>query len=149
MLFCTGKIAPKPIFATLCRIGVACGLQPAVELALDQAGLFDQFDYLGPCDPIEKILADWAVVANRSAEPAPGIRTETSIVINRARARSRRCPVERVATVGTEYQALHHTGHDRTARRVRFVSCQTLLGEGEGLLIDASGSPFRCRRSFD
>src|SRR6266478_6591676 len=35
----TSEIAPKPIFATLCRIGVAGGLQPAVELALDQAGL--------------------------------------------------------------------------------------------------------------
>ena len=95
MLFCTGKIAPKPIFATLCRIGVACGLQPAVELALDQAGLFEQLDDLGPRDPIEKILADRAAVANRSAEPAPGIGTETTIVIDRAGARSRRCPVQR------------------------------------------------------
>src|SRR6202023_356479 len=132
----TSEIAAKPIFATLCRIGVACGLQPAVELALDQAGLFEQLDDLGPCDAIEKILADRAAVAKRSAEPAPGIGTETTIVIDRAGARSRRCPVERVAAVGTGHQALHHTGHDRPARCVRFVGFQTLLGEGEGLLID-------------
>ncbi len=132
----TGEIAPKRIFATLCRIGMACGLQPAVELALDQAGLFEQLDDLGPRDAIEKILADRTAMANRSAEPAPRIGTETTIVIDRARARSRRCPVERIAAVGTGYQALHHAGHDRTARGVRLVGCQRLLGEGEGLLID-------------
>ena len=102
----------------------------------DQTGLFEQLDDLGPCHPIEKILADRAAVANRFAEPAPGIGTETTIVIDRAGARSRRCPVERVAAVGTGHQALHHTGHDRTARCVRFVGFQTLPGEGEGLLID-------------
>jgi hypothetical protein len=59
-------------------------LQPAVELALDQAGLFEQLDDLGPCDPIEKILADRAAVAKRSAEPAPGIGTETTIIIDHA-----------------------------------------------------------------
>src|ERR1700732_3002392 len=132
----TSEIAPKPLFATLCRIGVACGLQPAGELALDQAALFEQLSDPGPCDPIEKILADRAAVAKRSAEPEPGIGTETTIIIDRAGARSRRCPVERVATVGTGHQALHHTGHDRTARCVRFVGFQTLLGEGEGLIID-------------
>jgi hypothetical protein len=61
----TSEIAPKSIFATLCRISVACGLQPAVELALDQAGLFEQLDDLGPCDPIEKILADRAASYRR------------------------------------------------------------------------------------
>src|SRR4029077_3120853 len=71
----TSEIAPKPIFATLCRIGVACGLQSAVQLALDQAGLFEHLDDLAPCDPMEKILADRAVVEKRSAEPAPGIGT--------------------------------------------------------------------------
>src|SRR5438309_5844654 len=91
---------------------------------------------MGPCDPMEKILGDRAAVANRSAEPAPGIGTETTIVIDRAGARSRRCSVKRVAAVGTGHQALHHTGHHRTARCVRFVGFQTLLGEGEGLLID-------------
>src|SRR5260370_22617457 len=104
-------MARKSIFATLCRIGVAGGLQPAVEFALDQAGLFEQLDDLGPCDPIEKILADRAVMANRSAEAAPGIGTETTIVIDRARARSRRCPVERVTAVRPGHQALHPTAH--------------------------------------
>src|ERR1700736_3365350 len=98
----------------LCRIGVACDLEPAVKLALDQAGLFEQLDDLGPCDPIEKILADRAAVANRSAEPAPGIGTETTIVIDRAGARSRRCPVERVATFNLFRHAralLSHPSH--------------------------------------
>src|SRR5712672_3266006 len=86
--------------------------------------------------PDREHLGGSGAAANRSAGPAPGIGTETTIVIDRAGARSRRCPVEGVATVGTGHQALHHTGHDRTTRCVGFVGFQTLLGEGEGLLID-------------
>src|SRR4029077_8522217 len=96
----------------------------------------EQLNDLGPCDPIEKILADRAAVAKRSAEPGPGIGAETAIVMDRARARSRRCEVDRVAAVGTAHQVLHHAGHDSPARCVRLIGFQTLLSEGEGLLID-------------
>ena len=131
-----GEIALKRTFSTFCWIGVACGLQPAVEFALNEAGILEQLDDLGSHDPIEKILADWVAGAKRSAAPAPRVGTGTTIVMDRASARSRRCPVERIAAVGTGYQALHHAGHDCTARCVRLVGGQTLLGKGKGLLID-------------
>jgi hypothetical protein len=41
--------------ATLCRIGVTYGLQPAVELVLDDAGILKQFADLGPHDRVEPI----------------------------------------------------------------------------------------------
>ena len=52
------EITLKRRFATLCRIGVTCGLHPAVELVLDEAGILKQFEDLGPHDRVEPILAD-------------------------------------------------------------------------------------------
>ncbi len=56
------------------RIGRTRGCQPAVELLLDQRGVFQQSYHLGPDDPIEQILPnDAAVIANRTAQFAPAI----------------------------------------------------------------------------
>src|SRR5215471_8827810 len=120
------EITLKRRFSTFCRIDVACHLQPTVELVLDEAGILKQFEDLGPYNLVEQILADRTTMANRSAEPPPRIGTQTPIVIDLARARPRRCSVERVAAVSTAHQALHNTGHDSATRRFRFIGLQTL-----------------------
>ena len=60
------EITLKRRFATLSRIGVTCGLHPAVELVLDEAGILKQFEDRGPHDRVEPILADRPTTANRS-----------------------------------------------------------------------------------
>ena len=65
MLLCRrARSRCRPSLACFVGSAVACCRQPAVEFALDQAGIFEQPDDLGPYDLIEKILADRAVVAN-------------------------------------------------------------------------------------
>ena len=70
------EITLKRRFATFCRIGVTCGLHPAVELVLDEAGILKQFEDLSPHDRVEPILADRATTANRSRCRAAPLRIQ-------------------------------------------------------------------------
>jgi hypothetical protein len=81
-------------------------------------GSSSSFEDLGPHDRVEPILADRATTANRSAEPTPRIGTQTTIVIDLARARPASMFGRAIAAVSTAHQALHNTGHDG-ARRFR------------------------------
>ena len=59
-----------PLF---CRIGRPRGRQPAIEFALDQAGIFQQTDNLVPDDMVEEVLADWTAIAHWAAEVTPSV----------------------------------------------------------------------------
>jgi len=57
--------------------------QPTIKFLLDQSGLFQQANHLGPDDLIEKFLSDQlAVIANRAAEFPPAIGANALVVVN-------------------------------------------------------------------
>jgi hypothetical protein len=49
---------------------------------LDQAGILQQADHLGPDDVVEEILADGAVIAHWATEASPSVGTEASVVVD-------------------------------------------------------------------
>ena len=132
----TREIATQRFFPALGRIGLSCGLEPAIELFLYETWLFEQARNFFPYHFVQQILTNRATVANRAAEPAPAVRTEAAIVINGSGARPRRRPIETVAALGAAHQALHDAWRNRAARRVLLVGLQALRGQGVGLFAD-------------
>src|ERR1700751_3229460 len=71
------------------------------------------------------------VVTRRSAKMAPCIRTQAAIVMDHARARSRRRAIESVAAFAARDQALDNARCDGATRRVIFVALKTLCSKRE------------------
>src|SRR5262249_41120423 len=114
--------------------------QPTIKFLLDQSGLFQQADHLGPNDLIEEFLSDeLAVVANRPAEVPPAIGGNALLVVNLTCARLRRCSRQGVATLRTADQPLHDTRRDGTTPRSDLVLVEQLLGTGEALFRHQGG----------
>src|SRR4051795_9198906 len=110
-----------------------CG-QPTIQFLVYQSGVFQQADHLIPDDLIQEFLSDQAaIVANRPAEFPPTIGANALVVVNLTCAGLRRCSGERIATLCTADQSLHHAGRDGTPARSYFVLVKQLLSTGEAL----------------
>src|SRR4051795_351010 len=108
-----------------------CG-QPTIQFLVYQSGVFQQADHLSPDDLIKEFLSDEAaIVANRPAEFPPTIGANALVVVNLTCTGLRRCSGERIATLGTADQSLHHAGRDGTPARSYFVVVEQLLSTGE------------------
>ena len=118
------------------RVGLARGCEPPFELALDQLRIFEQAHNFRPHDLVQKILTHRAVVANGAGKPPPGVGTETSIIVDRACARSRRCPIESITALGATHEPLYDAGRDSPPWRVSLVGLEPFLREREGLFAD-------------
>src|ERR1017187_2586257 len=106
----------QTLLALFGRIGRACCCQPTVQLLLYERGVFQQLDDLGPNDLIEQILPDEAaVVANRAAQFAPSIRSNTFVVVDFAGTRLRRCAREGIAALLAADHPLHDAWLDGAA----------------------------------
>jgi hypothetical protein len=118
-------------FATLCRIGVTCGLQPAIELVLDGAEILKQFEDLGPrprrADPSG--AEDYGKSVRRGDATHRNPDNDSNLPCARSTASIFGRAVERIAALSAVHQALHNTGHDNAARRFRFIALLTLVGE--------------------
>ena len=65
-----------------CRVGRSRRRQPAIELVLDQVGIFQQPDDLSPHNLVEEILTNGAVIAHRTAKVPPGVGTKASVIVD-------------------------------------------------------------------
>ncbi len=99
------QVPQQGSLALLRRVGCPRRCQPAVELVLDQARILQQADDLGPDNLIEEILADRAVIADRAAEPPPGVRADAAVVVDVAGARPGRRARQGVAALAARHPA--------------------------------------------
>src|SRR5438270_4863957 len=91
-------------------------------------------DHLSPDNLIEKLLSDEAaIVANRAAEFPPIIGPNALVVVNLTCAGLGGGSGERIATLCTADQSLHHTGRDSTPAGSYLVLVKQLLSTGEAL----------------
>jgi hypothetical protein len=58
------QIAPQSLLATFGRVGLARGGEAAVELVLDELGIFEQADDFCPHDRVQNVLTNRAVVTD-------------------------------------------------------------------------------------
>jgi len=106
----------QALFAFFRWIRRACRRQAAVEFLLDQRWVFEQSDNLGPDDLVEQVLSyETTVVAHRTTEFSPAVRTNAFVVMDLTRTRVRRCARERIATLLAADQTLDHARRDGPA----------------------------------
>ena len=85
---------------------MTCRFETSIEFGLDEGGVLQQADDLGPDQVIEQILADGLLLTNGLSGMAIGVRTQAAIVINLASTAARRGPLEGITTALTVNQAL-------------------------------------------
>ncbi len=83
------------------RFSCAGCVKTAIEFGTDERGVFDQADHLLPHDLVKQILPDWPAIAHGSAEMAPGIGPQASVVMDFARRTAARGARQRVAAFAT------------------------------------------------
>jgi hypothetical protein len=114
-LVATSEIAPERLFSAFGGVGFARNSQATVELLLNETGIFEQTQDFFPDYGIQQILPDRMSVTDRPGQPAPSVRTQASVIVDRACARSRGCAVKAITTVGAADQALHNAWSDSTS----------------------------------
>src|SRR3974377_1416535 len=143
------EIAPESLLMPFGRVGLARSREAPFELAMDQLRIFEQSYDFRPHDLVQKHLTYRSVPAHGARKPPPSIGTETSIIMDRACTRSRRCPIERVAAVSAAHETLHHTGRDGPSWRVNLVGLGPFLRQRKGLFADdgrnSNGDPILSR----
>ena len=130
------ELSPESLLAPFCWVGFARGCETPFKLALDQPRIFEQAHDFGPNDLVEKVLTDRAIIANGAGKPPPCVGAETSIIVNLAYARTRRCPIESVTALGAAHETLHDAGCDGPPWRVNLVGLEPFLRQRKGLFAD-------------
>ena len=108
--------------------------QATVQFLLNHLRIFQQPHEFVPHYPIEVILTNRRVVANRSPQMTISVGTQAPIVVKLARRGLGGGAVERVAATLTDQHPLQQGGLDRAPGRMMFILLQLLLRQGESLL---------------
>ena len=128
------------LLALLGRVGLFGCFQTSGDLGLQQRGILQQADHFFPNEVIQIVLARWRTGADGMLELPPSVRTNTAVVVELAFARTRRIPVETIATLRTDQHALQQTGFNGAPPGELFVGFQPFLGQREGLLPNEGGN---------
>jgi hypothetical protein len=127
--------AVERLFALAKGIGLFGFLHAPLDFVLHQSGILKQAQNLSPNEFVEIVLAQGPVLADRTMQVPPAIRTDTTVVVEYAMwfSSSGRA-AERVAALLTYQQALQKRGPDGAPAGELLVLLQLLLSQSEGLL---------------
>jgi hypothetical protein len=106
------EVTLESCFPAFGRAGGTSCCQPAIDLCSDQIGILQQLYDRIPHYTVEEILANGTVVTERGCQVPPRIRANATVVVNRARSRPGRCPIQRIPALAARYKALQDTGLD-------------------------------------
>ena len=101
-----------------------------------QCRIFDESDHLLPDDLVQQILVDRPAVANGTAQVAPAVRTQASVIVDLARRTAGRCAGKRVTAFSARHQSLHNARLDGSAGCEALVILQPFCRQREGFFSD-------------
>jgi hypothetical protein len=62
-----------------------CRSKAAIDLLLDQGGVFQQVQHFGPNQAVQQILADWSIVAGRSRKVTVTVSSQAAVIVDPTR----------------------------------------------------------------